>query len=151
MSPAPEVYRVDGPVRRTWASLGAVIAALVVVVLICGVQPLVHALLSGSAQRLGVWMTRLALACVACGLLSLVLAVIGLVRDRGTPRVGAALIVAAFLAQLVFAVWGTASTVLEGNAVTVFDWVWAATSLLLVVLASVFVFWPPRPVSFRRG
>lgn len=151
MSTSPKVYRIDGPVRRTWASVGAVLAALVIVVLLCAVQPLLRALLSGSDERLGMWMGRLVIACAALGLVVLVLAVIGVLRDRGTSRVGAALLVGGLLAQPVFVVWGTASTVLEGNAISVFDWTWAATSLLFVTLAAVFVFWPPRPVSVRRS
>lgn len=150
-NPSPPVFRIDGPVRRTWASMGAAGAALAIVVALCAVQPLLHLLLSGSQARLGVWLDRLIIGCLALGLVALVLAVIGAIRDRGTSRVGAVLLVAVFPVQMVFAVWGTSSTVLEGNSVTLFDATWAATSLLLVVLASVFVFVPPRPVTVRRG
>ncbi|SER94148.1 hypothetical protein SAMN05443377_12032 [Propionibacterium cyclohexanicum] len=150
MSASRTVHRVDGPVRRTWASIGCVIAALAIVALLCIGQPVARAALGNSPGALNSWLARFLLASAGLGLVSGALALVAVVRDRGTPRVGAALILGCAAMQLGFAVWGTSSAVLEGKEVVLFNWVWALASLALIAVATVLVFIPPRPVTMRR-
>ncbi|MFT8396241.1 hypothetical protein [Propionibacterium sp.] len=150
MSSRPEVFKVDGPVRRTWASVAAVIAAwLTVLVPIIG-QPILKAVLKNSSDEMDAWLVRLILVCVITGVAATVLAVIAVVRDRGTSRAGSLLLLLAAAVQAVFAVIGTTSTVLEESSATVFGWTWAGLSLVIVALASVFILIGPRPVTVRR-
>jgi hypothetical protein len=150
----PEVFHADPVVRRTWASVAATIAALVIVVALLVVPVILRASHDTNAADSAValdntaaveaGMLLLAMACILLGFIALVLAVIAVVRDRGTSRIGAILLLVDAAVQVVFALIGVSSTTMQGRADNAYNASWVALSLLVTAVAAIFVLVPPR-------
>ncbi|MFC2757287.1 hypothetical protein, partial [Propionibacterium acidifaciens] len=76
-----------------------------------------------------------------------VLAVIGLVRSRGTPRLGALLLVVDGIVQLVYGLVGGQVLTVDALRDSVLLWSWALVSILLTVLGCVLVLMKARPLG----
>lgn len=151
MAHEPQIFHGDGPVRRTWAStIAAGLAAVIVVALLVG--PLILRAMHGSnTDGAEASLLLFAVACVPVSVICVLFALIGIVRDRGTPRVGSILLLADAGVQIVFWLIGISSTQMQGLADDAYNASWAVVSLLVTVVACVFVFMPPRSVTHRRG
>lgn len=151
MSHDQKIFHADGPVRRGWPTVVAGIGAAVIMLLLIIVPIVTRAIYGTASDTAEAILIFLAFGVIIVGLVCFVFAVIGLIKDRGTPRIGAGLLVVCGLIQVIFGIIGTTSTTMNTRYDTLYNWAWGGISSVVVILGCTFVFAPPRPLTHRTS
>ncbi|RLP11951.1 hypothetical protein [Propionibacterium australiense] len=147
---AAGAVRLDVEPRRSRAALGAALGAAVLLLALLLVPLILRSTMGATSDAASAGILLLALAAVLIGAVLFVLAVIGLVRSHGTPRVGALLLVIDGAVQLGYGLAGNSTLMVDALRDSLLLWSWAVLSILLTVLGCVFVLATPRPVLTAR-
>ncbi|SPF68795.1 Hypothetical protein PROPJV5_1774 [Propionibacterium ruminifibrarum] len=147
---AAGAVRLDVEPRRSRAALAAAIGAAVLLLALVIVPPVLRLTRGATSEAANAGILLLALAAVLIGAVLFVLAVIGLVRSHGTPRIGALLLVIDGLVQLVYGWAGNSTLMVDALRDSFLVWSWAVISIVLTVVGCVFVLARPRPVGTAR-
>ncbi|MBE6477486.1 MAG: hypothetical protein E7Z97_05405 [Propionibacteriaceae bacterium] len=147
---AAGAVRLDVEPRRSRAALAAAIGAAVLLLALVLVPPVLRLTRGATSEAANAGILLLALAAVLIGAVLFVLAVIGLVRSHGTPRIGALLLVIDGLVQLVYGWAGNSTLMVDALRDSFLVWSWAVISIVLTVVGCVFVLARPRPVGTAR-
>ncbi|WP_316670407.1 hypothetical protein [uncultured Propionibacterium sp.] len=142
--------RLDTEPRRSRAALAAAIGAGLLLLVLVVVPPVLRSTEGATSEAAYAGILLLAIAAVPVGAVLLVLAVIGLVRSRGTPRVGAVLLVVDGAVQLVYGLVESSSLIIDDLRDSVLMWSWAVLSILVTVVGCVLVLARPRPVGLVK-
>lgn len=144
---ADGAVRLDVEPRRSRAALAAAVGAAVLLLALLVVPPVLRSARGATSDAAAAGILLLAVGAVAVGAVLFVLAVIGLVRSRGTPRLGALLLVVDGIVQLVYGLVGGQVLTVDALRDSVLLWSWALVSILLTVLGCVLVLMKARPLG----
>lgn len=147
---AAAAVRLDVEPRRSRAALTAAIGAAVLLIALVLVPPVLRLTRGATSEAANAGILLLALAAVLIGAVLFVLAIIGLIRSHGTPRIGALLLVIDGLVQLVYGWAGNSTLMVDALRDSFLVWSWAVISMVLTVVGCVFVLARPRPVGTAK-
>lgn len=147
---AAGAVRLDVEPRRSRAALAAALGAAVLLLVLLLVPPVLRLTKGATSDAANAGILLLALAAVLIGAVLFVLAIVGLVRSHGTPRIGALLLVIDGVVQLGYGLAGSSTLIVDALRDSFLVWSWAIISILLTVLGCVFILARPKPVSTAR-